>query len=151
MITTSYIPPVSRVAERGTFNSYFNHSCESLFPYPMFRFRLEVATALAISALCSLVILYFTGRSTEGVIHLPVHVEEGDTLHDPFDVTRPEDVLHGYPINADGFWESVCVTITRSTDYSNLIADATEEVIDFVLPCFGYCYLIISAGLVYCR
>jgi len=76
----------------------------------MFRFQLEVAIALVASAFSSLVIRYFNGKKAESTIQLPVHVED-DTLHDPFDVTRPEDVVHGYPIDAEGFWTSVRVSI----------------------------------------
>jgi hypothetical protein len=80
---------------------------------PMFRFQLEVAIALVTSAFSSLGRSIFTGKKAEGTIQLPVHVEEDqhDTLHDPFDVTKPEDVVHGYPIDAEGFWTRVCVSI----------------------------------------
>jgi hypothetical protein len=70
----------------------------------MLRFQLEVAIALVIGAFSSLVIRYLTSRKAEGTIQL---VEE-DT-HDPFDVTRPEDFVHGYPIDAESFWTSVRV------------------------------------------
>ena len=79
----------------------------------MFRFQLEVAIALVTSAFSSLVVRYFTGKKAEGTIQLPIHIEEDqhDTLHDPFDVTKPEDVVHGYPIDAEGFWTRVRVHI----------------------------------------
>jgi len=77
----------------------------------MFRFQLEVAIALVASAFSSLVFRYFNGKKAEGTIQLPVHVELEEDQHDPFDVTRPEDVVHGYPLGADIFWTSVRVSI----------------------------------------
>ncbi|KAG5650246.1 hypothetical protein H0H81_000167 [Sphagnurus paluster] len=73
------------------------------------RFQLEVSTALAISAFGSLIVLYFN-RPKEGKIRLPTHGQTPERqdiptiVHDPFDVTTPEDIIDGYPIEGDAFW-----------------------------------------------
>ncbi|KAH7925080.1 hypothetical protein BV22DRAFT_1195420 [Leucogyrophana mollusca] len=68
------------------------------------RFQLPVAAVLAATAVGSLLVLFLT-RSKDGKIKLPTHTEgEEDTSHDPFDLTRAEDVIDGYPINEDAFW-----------------------------------------------
>jgi hypothetical protein len=72
---------------------------------------------LVISAFSSLCVQYFTGKNAEGAIQLPLRVDE--TLHDPFDVTRPEDAVHGYPIDAEGFWTRVRVSIHLSNGIPN--------------------------------
>jgi hypothetical protein len=71
--------------------------------------QLEVSIALAVSALGSLIVLYLT-RPTERKIQLPNDVEEpeyGLHGHDPFDVTKAEDIIEGYPIEPDAFWQNV--------------------------------------------
>ncbi|KAJ3515541.1 hypothetical protein NLJ89_g1687 [Agrocybe chaxingu] len=69
------------------------------------RFQLPIAVALSVSAIGSLVALYFT-RNVEGKIQLPLHANEDDEHleHDPFDVTTIEDVTDGYPIDGESFW-----------------------------------------------
>ncbi|RDB27902.1 ATP-dependent bile acid permease [Hypsizygus marmoreus] len=72
------------------------------------RFQLEVSIALAVCALGSLLIFYLT-RSNEGKIQLPTYLGQDRQLddvggHDPFDITTPEDIIDGYPINPDAFW-----------------------------------------------
>jgi hypothetical protein len=76
----------------------------------MVRFELAVAITLASSACVSLIVFYLT-RDQEGKVQLPTHVDESEHVlygHDPFDVTTPEDIIDGYPIDADAFWASVC-------------------------------------------
>ncbi|KAF8879657.1 ATP-binding cassette transporter [Gymnopilus junonius] len=71
------------------------------------RFQLQTAAVLVSSAAASFIFLLLT-RSEEGKIQLPSHVnvnEDGEYAeHDPFDVTRPEDVIDGYPIEEEAFW-----------------------------------------------
>lgn len=70
----------------------------------MLRFELGVAITLAASTCCSLIVFYLT-RDKEGKVQLPTHVNESSNVgHDPFDVTTPEDIIDGYPIDADAFW-----------------------------------------------
>ncbi|KAJ6495413.1 multidrug resistance-associated ABC transporter [Mycena sanguinolenta] len=68
-------------------------------------YQLEIATALAISAFGSSVFLYLN-RPTEGKIQLPIHTEL-DAGEDAFDVTKPEDIVDGYPIDGETFWVKI--------------------------------------------
>ncbi|KAJ6495420.1 Alpha/Beta hydrolase protein [Mycena sanguinolenta] len=68
-------------------------------------YQLEIATALAISAFGSSVFIYLN-RPTEGKIQLPIHTEL-DAGEDAFDVTKPEDIVDGYPIDGEAFWVKV--------------------------------------------
>ncbi|KAG6333895.1 hypothetical protein ID866_5197 [Astraeus odoratus] len=71
-------------------------------------YQLPIAGVLAATALGSLIVLYFARPNGEGKIQLPTHGEDADSLaHDPFDVTRPEDVIDGYPIREEQFWNDV--------------------------------------------
>ena len=72
-------------------------------------YQLPIAVALVVSAVTSLLTFYLT-RTREGKIQLPAHtaVEDEQNERDVFDVTRPEDVTDGYPIDAEGFWKRVC-------------------------------------------
>lgn len=52
-------------------------------------------------------------REKEGRIRLPVHAEDEHPASgfvaeaDPFNVTTPEDIVDGYPVDADEFWKRV--------------------------------------------
>lgn len=71
-------------------------------------YQLPIAGVLAVTAVCSLVVLYFVRSSGGGKIQLPTHGEDEDSLlRDPFDVTRPEDAIDGYPIDEGNFWNKV--------------------------------------------
>jgi hypothetical protein len=70
------------------------------------RFQLPIAIALVVSVVISLLTFYLT-RTKEGQIQLPTTVDEQDE-RDVFDVTRPEDITDGYPIDAESFWIRVC-------------------------------------------
>lgn len=64
---------------------------------------MHVAAALAASTLCSATFLFFTGFAPEGKIKL---VEDADAS-DPFNVTHPEDVVDGEPLDERAFWVKV--------------------------------------------
>ncbi|KAJ7122930.1 multidrug resistance-associated ABC transporter [Mycena epipterygia] len=71
----------------------------------MLVYQLEISIALAIVAGGSFALLAKHHHQPQGKIHLPVHSE----LHshhdrDPFDVTEPEDLVDGYPIEGSKFW-----------------------------------------------
>lgn len=73
-------------------------------------FQLPVAVTLAASAVCSLA-FYTLSSSDEGKVQLPVSAQDADgepLLKDPFDVTRPEDLVDGEPLNEGPFWAQVC-------------------------------------------
>ena len=72
-------------------------------------FQLEVAAALVASALLSASLLVFS-KPEEGKIQLPQVAQDGsDTLDDPFNVTKPEDIIDGEPVQEDEFWSDVRV------------------------------------------
>ncbi|KAJ7501443.1 hypothetical protein B0H11DRAFT_2224341 [Mycena galericulata] len=60
----------------------------------------QIAIALATFGGCSAV-LSFLNRSSDGKIKLPAELGE---QNDPLDVTEPEDLLDGHPIDEPEFW-----------------------------------------------
>ncbi|KAH8087167.1 multidrug resistance-associated ABC transporter [Cristinia sonorae] len=68
-------------------------------------FQLPVAVTLATSAVCSLG-LYALSGSKEGKIRLPTATQDAgeEPLKDPFDVTKPEDIVDGVPLDEEAFW-----------------------------------------------
>ncbi|KAG6829812.1 hypothetical protein H0H87_010041 [Tephrocybe sp. NHM501043] len=75
------------------------------------RFQFEVWITLTTVAFGSGTI-FFLSRPKEGKIQLPIHgtteeLAEETSAHDPFDVTKPEDVVDGYPIDGDEFWSKM--------------------------------------------
>ncbi|KAJ7126233.1 P-loop containing nucleoside triphosphate hydrolase protein [Mycena epipterygia] len=122
-------------------------------------YQLEIASALAISAFCSSIFLYLN-RPKEGKIQLPIHSESDivDDDEDPFDVTKPEDVIDGYPIEGDAFWVKIkrrkvflCVLMTAivglqaaSLALSLLNAEETSRVITYALH---LCYALYVFGI----
>lgn len=72
---------------------------------PLFQF--EVAVALAICAIGSLG-AFIAQREKPGKIRLPVtHDSSLEYELDPFEVTTPEDIIDGYPIEPDAFWKTI--------------------------------------------
>jgi hypothetical protein len=70
-------------------------------------FQLPVAVTLASSALLSLAVRCLSA-SKRGKIALSVTFDEPlEPRHDPFDVTSPEDIVDGEPIDEIGFWLNV--------------------------------------------
>ncbi|THH21147.1 hypothetical protein EW146_g360 [Bondarzewia mesenterica] len=68
------------------------------------RFQLPIAVTLAASALASFALILLH-RPREGKIQLPLTTNgEEETHRDPFDVTTPEDLVDGEPIDNSGFW-----------------------------------------------
>lgn len=74
----------------------------------MLRYQLLVAVFLAAFGVCSLAVFWFTAP-TEGQIKLPEYVDD-NTKPDPFDVTKPEDLVDGHPIDERSFYDNVCST-----------------------------------------
>ena len=71
-------------------------------------FQLPVAVALTTSALLSLAVRGWSA-SKRGKIALPV-TSDGpleSPPHDPFDVTSPEDIKDGEPVDETAFWLNV--------------------------------------------
>ena len=70
-------------------------------------FQLPVAVTLTSSALLSLAVHGFSA-SKRGEISLPVTLNDPlEPRSDPFDVTSPEDIIDGEPIDETSFWLNV--------------------------------------------
>ncbi|CAL1699089.1 unnamed protein product [Somion occarium] len=72
-------------------------------------YQLPVAIALSVSASCSAAWL-LSSNPDDGKIHLPTLVgqdEDGQPLDDPFDVTRPDDLVDGEPLDEERFWSKM--------------------------------------------
>ena len=79
------------------------------------RFQLETSILLCACALASLVDLLTYDRSREGKLRLPVHTTgelELEASDDPFNVTKPEDVMDGYPIREGEFWANASFSLS---------------------------------------
>jgi hypothetical protein len=70
-------------------------------------FQLPVAATLAGSAVLSLAYRGLSA-SKHGKIALPLTSESQlEPRHDPFDVTSPEDIIDGEPVDETRFWLNV--------------------------------------------
>lgn len=72
-------------------------------------YQLPVAIVLFTAAFISFIV-HLLSRPHEGKIKLPTFLQDSvdeQPLKDPFDVTKPEDVLDGEPIDEDAFWSRV--------------------------------------------
>jgi hypothetical protein len=70
-------------------------------------FQLHVAVTLASSAFLSVAFRSFSA-SKPGKIALPITSESPlEPQHDPFDVTTPEDIIDGEPVDETSFWANV--------------------------------------------
>ena len=79
-------------------------------------FQLPVAVTLAS---CAFLSLAFRGLSASrrGKIALPLTSESPlEPRHDPFDVTSPEDITDGEPVNEASFWANVRSPFRTGTD-----------------------------------
>ena len=92
-------------------------------------FQLSVAVTLASSALLSFAVRGFSA-SKRGKIALPAALNDPlEHRHDPFDVTAPEDIIDGEPIDETRFWLNVrpfIRTLAHSVLYSSL-DEATRD------------------------
>lgn len=83
------------------------------------RFEFEFSVVLLVCAVGSGIVKWCM-REKEGKIRLPTHAGEenervGDGFAgeggDPFDVTRPEDIVDGYSLDEDEFWKRVSLWV----------------------------------------
>lgn len=69
------------------------------------QYQLPIAAVLAATGVGSILVLYLSGPQ-QPKVQLPTSGEQDESLlHDPFDVTRPEDLVDGYPIHEQAFWD----------------------------------------------
>ena len=72
-------------------------------------YQLHVAVALGVALLVSAVTYVLDGVRThekQNTLVVPVEGEEG-LSRDPFDVTEPEDLVDGQPVDEERFWNRV--------------------------------------------
>jgi hypothetical protein len=70
-------------------------------------FQLPVAVTLASSALLSLAVRALSASKWRKIA-LPITLNDPlEPRRDPFDVTSPEDIIDGEPINETSFWLNV--------------------------------------------
>lgn len=68
------------------------------------QYQLPIAAVLAATGAGSILVFYLS-RPQHQKIQLPTSGEQNESLlPDPFDVTRPEDFVDGYPIDEVTFW-----------------------------------------------
>ena len=78
--------------------------------------QLPLDIILCATGLVSAVFCAFDAREKDRQVQLPTYELDGEeNLDDPFDVTKPEDIIDGYPIREDKFWARVCPV--PSTDF----------------------------------
>ena len=81
------------------------------------QFQFEVAVVLAATSLLSAIWLALS-KPEEGKVKLPQFADGVAPLHDPFDVTKVEDIVDGEPIDEAGFWAKVrCCLCHRRRRY----------------------------------
>ena len=75
------------------------------------QFEFEIGIFLLCCALVSIAVFLFESLSQEGKLKLPTHGEDflnvALEIDDPFDVTKPEDIIDGDPIRENEFWAAV--------------------------------------------
>ncbi|KAF9051842.1 multidrug resistance-associated ABC transporter [Panaeolus papilionaceus] len=122
----------------------------------------QVPTAAGLVALAGVSsVLQFLQRDKGGKVKLPTHNDDDEDrpLHDPFDVSTPEDVTNGYPIDEEAFWLrmrwrkalatlSLTAAIVVSTvAFGFSFADQQKEsAIVFGLHGLFTLYLVLTAG-----
>ena len=75
-------------------------------------FQVQVAIALVACEVFSALLLIAV-KPDEGKVKLPQVVED-ESLQDPFDVTKPEDIVDGEPVDEDKFWARVRAKVMMS-------------------------------------
>lgn len=69
------------------------------------QYQLPIAVALGACAVFSAGLLALA-KPADGKVELPEIVRDA-TSQDPFDVTKPEDVVDGEPVEEERFWSRV--------------------------------------------
>ncbi|KAH8986771.1 ATP-binding cassette transporter [Lactarius hatsudake] len=104
-------------------------------------FQLPVAVTLAGAGLLSIV---FRGLSAseQGKITLPITLDSPlESRHDPFDVTSPEDIIDGEPIDEASFWAN---TKLRGT----LLVMAFAVIVSLQTVALGYSISFSSSAII---
>ncbi|KAH7906727.1 multidrug resistance-associated ABC transporter [Hygrophoropsis aurantiaca] len=102
-------------------------------------YQLHVAVVLAGTALCSLAVLCIT-QPREGKLQLATTQNaslEEELKHDPFDVTKPEDIDDGTPIDGDAFWRKMRL-------WKLVLAIVLSAVLALEAICLGWSAIILD-------
>ena len=70
------------------------------------QYQLPVAAALGACALFSAALLILSKPVNDGKVKLP-EILQDSTSQDPFNITRPEDIIEGEPVDEARFWSRV--------------------------------------------
>ncbi|RXW15952.1 hypothetical protein EST38_g9897, partial [Candolleomyces aberdarensis] len=130
----------------------------------MLRFQFEIAIILAASVIASILAFYWAKQQEDAKIRLPTHNDEAldddhHSGHDPLEVTTPEDVIDGYPLEEEAFWRRMrwrkiyIAALLALTISLNTVAlgyafanDETKEVIIATFQLSFSLYLFVLAG-----
>ena len=85
------------------------------------QYQLPVAAALGACALFSAALLILSKPVNDGKVKLP-EILQDSTSQDPFNVTKPEDIIEGEPVDEAKFWSRV---------RSNVVATCSRLLISF--------------------
>ncbi len=116
-------------------------------------YQLPVSIVLFTAAFASFIIHLLT-HPHEGKIKLPTFLQDADEhqpLKDPFDVTRPEDVVDGEPIDEDAFWSRVCGSFSPAKQQAYSGIDASQKTCPHSLILYRYSYTGCFSGECCCR
>lgn len=104
------------------------------FPSRMSAYDFPVSIALSAGALSSLLFLVKQGTKTTGKIR--IETEDEDSVNsDPFNVIQPMDLLDGFPVDEEKFWQRVRISSIYEGNVSETCCiDETEENMDNYLP-----------------
>ncbi|KAI6040937.1 P-loop containing nucleoside triphosphate hydrolase protein [Pisolithus marmoratus] len=123
-------------------------------------YQLPIAGALAVTAVGSLVLLLGHPKN-ERKIQLPTHGEgDNSLLHDPFNVITPEDIIDGYPVDEERFWNKarlwkvvaclllgvIVVLQTMALGWTFVVDDEDYSKYTYVLHSVYAFYVTILAG-----
>ena len=81
-------------------------------------YQLHVAVALSVALLGSAVLFAYQSTGTnadEGKNALPILEGDEGLARDPYDVTKPEDLVDGKPLDEERFWKRVRLTSAPHT------------------------------------
>ncbi|RXW18905.1 hypothetical protein EST38_g6949 [Candolleomyces aberdarensis] len=130
----------------------------------MLRFQFEVSITLSVTVIVSILAFYWAKQQGEAKIQLPTHNDEeldGDhySKQDPLEVTTPEDVIDGYPLEEEAFWrrmrwrKAYIAALLALTVCLNAVAlgyalanNETKDFISAVLQLSFSFYLLVLAG-----
>ena len=96
--------------------------------------QLPVAISLSACALFSAAV-FALAKPDDGKVKLP-EIARDATSKDPFDVTTPEDIVDGEPIDEARFWSRVCtVYVVARLTFICVLLDAATQIAAHISLC----------------